>query len=141
MRTLYGLAIASMIVAAIGGAQAEVRRFTIELNGTQEQPAVVTEGRGTARMTLDTTTRRLTWNVTYRGLSGPATMAHIHGPALPGENAPVLINLAPQGMKNPLTGSAELTEAQMADLLAGKTYVNVHTEQHKAGEIRGQIYP
>jgi len=140
MRTIYGLAVVAL-VAATGSAQAEVRRFTADLNGTQEQPAVVTEGRGTARLTLDTTTRKLTWNITYSKLSGPATMAHIHGPAQPGENAGVLINLAPQGMKSPLTGSADLTDAQVSDLLAGKYYINVHTDQNKAGEIRGQLYP
>ena len=140
MRTMCGLPIV-ILVAATATAQAETRRFNIELNGVQEQPAVVSEGKGRVRMTLDTATRKLDWNVTYSKLSGPATMAHIHGPAVPGENAAVVVNLAPQGMKSPLTGSATLTEAQMTDLLAGKYYVNVHTDQHKAGEIRGQLYP
>jgi hypothetical protein len=140
MRATYGLAIVTLI-AATATAEAEVRRFTADLNGTQEQPAVVTQGRGTARLTLDTDTRKLTWNITYSNLSGPAMAAHIHGPAQPGQNAGVLINLAPQGMKSPLAGSADLTDAQMTDLLAGKYYINVHTDQNKAGEIRGQLYP
>jgi hypothetical protein len=29
----------------------------------------------------------------------------------------------------------------MADLMAGKYYVNVHTAQNKPGEIRGQLQP
>ena len=32
-----------------------------------------------------------------------------------------------------------LTDAQAADLMAGKYYVNVHTAANKDGEIRGQI--
>ena len=39
----------------------------------------------------------------------------------------------------PIKGSATLTDAQAADLEAGKYYVNVHTAANKDGEIRGQI--
>jgi CHRD domain len=36
-------------------------------------------------------------------------------------------------------GSATLTDAQAADLKAGKWCVNVHTAANKDGEIRGQV--
>ena len=32
-----------------------------------------------------------------------------------------------------------LTDAQIADLQAGKWYFNVHTEKNKGGELRGQV--
>ncbi len=32
-----------------------------------------------------------------------------------------------------------LTDAQAADLKAGKWYFNIHTEKNKGGEIRGQV--
>jgi hypothetical protein len=38
-----------------------------------------------------------------------------------------------------MNGSATLTDAQAADLMAGKWYVNVHTAENKGGEIRGQV--
>ena len=38
-----------------------------------------------------------------------------------------------------MDGSATLTDAQTADLAAGKWYVNVHTAANKDGEIRGQL--
>ncbi len=41
--------------------------------------------------------------------------------------------------KSGATGSATLTDAQAADLTAGKYYVNVHTAAHPGGEIRGQV--
>ncbi|WP_119418480.1 CHRD domain-containing protein [Desertibaculum subflavum] len=138
----HSLAIAALLASlAAASAEAEVRRFSAALNPTQEVPAAVSQGQGTASLILDTTTRKLTWTITWRGLTGPATAAHIHGPATPVENAGVVINLAPQGMKTPLAGSAELTEAQVTALLAGRYYINVHTDQNKAGEIRGQLYP
>jgi len=40
---------------------------------------------------------------------------------------------------SPITGTATLTDAQAADLEAGKCYVNVHTAANKGGEIRGQL--
>ena len=38
-----------------------------------------------------------------------------------------------------LEGSATLTDAQAADLMAGKYYINVHTAANPGGEIRGQV--
>jgi hypothetical protein len=40
---------------------------------------------------------------------------------------------------SPIKGTATLTDAQAADLAAGKWYFNVHTEANKGGEIRGQV--
>ncbi len=44
-----------------------------------------------------------------------------------------------QGAEAPITGSATLTDAQLADLEAGRLYVNIHTAANPGGEIRGQI--
>jgi hypothetical protein len=41
--------------------------------------------------------------------------------------------------KSGAKGSATLTDAQAADLTAGKYYINVHTAAHPDGEIRGQV--
>ena len=35
--------------------------------------------------------------------------------------------------------AATLTDAQAADMLAGKWYINVHTAANPGGEIRGQL--
>ena len=107
------------------------------LNGASEVPANTTTGTGTADIDFDPATRKMTWKLNYSGLTGPATMAHFHGPAEPGKNAGVAVPIAPA--TSPTAGSATLTEAQAADLVAGKYYVNVHTEANKAGEIRGQV--
>jgi len=40
---------------------------------------------------------------------------------------------------SPAEGSATLTDAQAADLTAGKYYINVHTAANPGGEIRGQV--
>jgi hypothetical protein len=63
------------------------------------------------------------------------TMAHIHVGA-PGSSGPAVVTL-PLGSFTNLVLS--LDSATVALLLAGNTYVNVHTAQNPAGEIRGQI--
>ena len=72
------------------------------------------------------------------------TAAHIHGPAEPGKNAPPVIWLTKKGDQNPdfpspFKGTADLTDDQAKDLMAGKYYVNIHTKANPAGEIRGQL--
>lgn len=98
---------------------------------------ITSTGKGTGTFTYDPATHTLTYNVTYEGLSGPAAAAHIHGPADPGANAPPVVPFA--NAASPISGTATLTDAQAADLMAGKYYVNVHTAANRGGEIRGQI--
>jgi hypothetical protein len=129
------LATAALLAPSL--ASAESVAFKASLSGAQEVPANKTAGSGEALVTLDTTAKTINYTVTYIGLTGPATMGHIHGPALPGANAaPVVVFKSPE---SPIIGTASLTDAQIADLLAGKFYVNVHTAENKGGEIRGQL--
>jgi len=117
--------------------------FNVPLTGAAQVPPVQTSGSGTADLTYDPSTRVLSWSVTYSGLSGPVTMAHFHGPAAAGKNAPVLVWITKKGepVSSPITGEATLTPAQAEQFMAGDWYVNVHTHDHPAGEIRGQVVP
>src|ERR1700757_960351 len=118
-----------------GTAYAEEIKFRADL---APGPGVASSGKGTATASLDTNTKTLTWTVDYSGLSGPATAAHIHGPADPGANAGIVVPFT-GNITSPIKGSATLTDAQIAQLEAGKWYVNIHTEANKPGEIRGQL--
>jgi len=117
--------------------------FQVPLTGAEEVPAVDTAAKGTATLSYDPATRVVTWSVTYSGLSGPATMAHFPGPAAKGENAGVQIWVNEKGrpVTSPIKGQATLTPDQAKDFAAGKWYVNVHTQQHPGGEIRGYVTP
>ncbi|BCM20521.1 CHRD domain-containing protein [Mesorhizobium sp. J8] len=134
---LSALAVSTAFLLA-SPAMAETMKFKATLDGSQQSPPVTTKGKGTATFTFDTTSKKLSWNVKYSGLSGPAVAAHIHGPADMGANADPVIPFKGK-LKSPIKGSATLTDAQAADLEAGKYYVNVHTAKNKDGEIRGQI--
>ena len=123
-------------IAFAGPAFAEKLKAT--LDGASEVPANTSAGKGTADIDYDAATKKLTWKLTYSGLSGPATAAHFHGPAEAGKNGGVAVAI-PGATSSPAEGSATLTDAQAADLIAGKFYVNVHTAANPGGEIRGQV--
>jgi hypothetical protein len=135
-RTLFAaLALGTAVVLA-GPASAEKLKAT--LSGSAEVPATTSSGTGTADLDYDAATKKLSWKLSYSGLSGPATAAHFHGPAETGKNAGVAVAI-PNAGTSPVEGSATLTDAQAADLLGGKYYINIHTAANPGGEIRGQV--
>ena len=134
---------ALLLAAAVAGCGAmrpseKTDIYEATLTGSQEVPPVSTSGTGMAEVRLNTETNALSWKVTYSGLSGPAGAGHIHGPAEVGRNAGVLIPFTNVGAQ-PVTGQTTVTSQQIADLAAGRWYVNVHTPAHPGGEIRGQL--
>lgn len=112
--------------------------MTTRLSGASEVPPVASNASGTVELNLNKQTNELSWTVTYTGLSGPATGAHFHGPAMAGANAGVVVPMT-GSLTSPIRGTASLTAAQVADLMAGKWYVNLHTAANPNGEIRGQF--
>lgn len=129
------LAMAAMLSAA----QAQVVQYKATLSGASEVPPVQTQATGAAAVNADPATKGVSWSVTYAGLSGPAAAAHIHCGAATGANAGVAVDIGKGGLNSPIQGSGTMTDAQMADLQAGKCYINVHTAANKGGEIRGQL--
>jgi hypothetical protein len=128
---LAGLGFATLL--ATGSiAAAETVQLKADLKGS------IAAATGDATVTYDTASKQVTWRITYSGLSGTPTAAHFHGPAPPGANAGVAVPI-PNVAASPAQGSATLTDAQAADLLAGRYYINIHTAANPAGEIRGQV--
>ena len=135
-RTMLATLALGVTVVFAGPAFADKMKAT--LDSKSEVPANASAGTGTADIDFDAATKKLTWKLTYSGLSGPATAAHFHGPAEAGKNAGVAVAI-PNATASPAEGSATLTDAQVADLMAGRYYVNVHTAANPGGEIRGQV--
>ncbi len=133
----FTLALASaLLMTGASLAQAEMLTFKAELTAASEvPPAADSKGTGTATVMVDTDAKKLNWEVVSKDLTGAATAAHIHGPAAAGENAGPMIDISASIDK----GTADLTDAQLADLQAGRTYINIHTEKYPDGEIRGQL--
>ena len=133
--TLVTLALGATIAFA-GSAAADKMKAT--LDGKSEVPPNTSAATGKADLDYDPASKKLRWTLTYSGLSGPATAAHFHGPAEAGKNAGVAVAI-PNATSSPVEGSATLTDAQAADLVAGRYYINIHTAANPGGEIRGQV--
>ena len=109
----------------------------VTLTGDQEVPPVKSQGSGSGTITIGAD-HTVSGSITTKGIAG--TMAHIHE-APPGKSGPVVIPLTKKEDTYTVPADAKLSDAQYASFRAGNLYVNVHTEAHPDGEIRGQLKP
>ena len=143
MIQLRTLLIASAMAATLGlvacgsATMGRTTAISAKLSSANEVPVNSSAGTGMLDASFNKDTSVLTWTVSYSGMTGPVAAGHFHGPAMAGANAGVALGFS-GSMDSPIKGSATLTAAQAADLLAGKWYVNLHTAANKGGEIRGQ---
>lgn len=130
------------------------RRFFASLRGSEEVPPVRTLAFGTTVFRLSNDGRRLQYRLTVnrirrlteahihigaRGVNGPI-VAFLFGFTTPGisvNRGVVTGTITRNDLVGPLAGRS-LSEL-IQRMVAGNTYVNVHTEQNPDGEIRGQI--
>jgi CHRD domain len=159
--------VALLVVATIGlvttVAVAGHGGFHASLQGFDEVPAVSTTGTGTFEATLDTVRGHVVirYVLQYSGLEGTAMAAHIHF-GQPDVNGGVSAFLCgggdkpacpPSGVVRGVVDRADVIgpegqgiapgeiEELIAAMEAGMSYVNVHTDKHPSGEIRGQVEP
>ena len=119
-----------------GEIRGQIVRIVAPADGEQENPPVDSPGHGCALFAHGDADDTLSYYVRHGNLTGPATAAHIHGYAGPEGNAGVLHNI---GATTPTTGAWNYPADREDDVLAGLTYVNVHTSAHGGGEVRGQV--
>jgi hypothetical protein len=136
--TFAGIAVAA-VAASVIPARTEVLSYKVELKGNSEVPPNHSKATGSVSVSYDPAEKKLTWMGSYSGLSGPVTVAHFHGPAAAGKNAGIAVGISNGNLPASFEGSATLTDAQAADLAAGRWYLNLHTAAYPAGEIRGQV--
>jgi hypothetical protein len=136
MPSVRALAAAVMLVAGSGSVLAV--DLKVKLIGAEETPPVTTSATGTGTITI-AADKSVTGTIKTTGIEG--TVAHIHVGA-PGQSGPPIITLdkGANGVWSVPAGST-LTDAQYASFKAGNLYVNVHSAEHKPGEIRAQLKP
>ena len=128
------LAAAALAVSIGSASAADVK---VKLVGAEETPPVTTSatGSGTIKIAAD---KSVSGTITTKGIDG--TVAHIHEGA-PGVAGPPIITLTKEGDTWSVPPGSKLTDEQYASFKAGNLYVNVHSAEHKPGEIRGQLKP
>lgn len=122
---------------AIAAPQAGAYTFCLEMDGWQVVPPSGSPAVGAGVLELDEGTSELSYVIEYSGLIGTETGSHIHGPASAGQNAGILYTLPLGTPKVGVIGP--LTATEIEQLHEGLWYVQVHTTEFPAGEIRGQI--
>ncbi len=143
-----------------GQEESEVE-FDIQLTGAQQVRPVTTRAFGEANVELTDNGMRLKFELEVCNITD-VTAAHIHvgssgmnGPVvlfLYGPNAPVFTakdgckdlssgTLTPADLKAKPEAGVSTWDDFVKALMAGKTYVNVHTTANPDGEIRGQLTP
>jgi CHRD domain len=136
----------AVALIAVAGAVARSTAARVQLATTmtasEETPAPrgeVANARGTFTGTLTRSGAGATlqWTLTFSGLTGPGIAAHIHTAAR-GEPGPVTVPLCGP-CESGASGNANIDATVLASILAGRTYVNVHTRTNTPGEIRGQL--
>lgn len=108
------------------------------LSGANEVPPVQTAASGSASIMV-AEDGSVSGSIKTTGIAGSA--AHLHLGA-PGKNGPVAIALSKGGEGEWLVpAGAKLDAEQLKACKAGECYVNVHSAEHKGGEIRAQLAP
>ena len=167
--SLFPLALAAAMLMAAPSTHATLIHFHFNLSGANEVPATPSLGTGEVDLNLDTTAQTLAGNIVFSGLTGITTAAHIHCclpspfvtgvnvgvatlvPAFPGFPIGVmsgtdnfLLHLDSASAYNPAFvtlqgGLANAETSFIAGLIAGETYLNIHTNLSPGGEIRGFV--
>ncbi len=139
-KRLAGLATGMLMLSMVGATEASIISYSATLDGLQGTAPITTTGMGSMVGTYDDVSGGLTWTLNWSDLLAPATAAHIHI-APSGFNGPVAVTIpsVAGSMSGMVSSSTTITMLQAADLLAGNWYVNIHSSQFPAGEIRGQL--
>jgi hypothetical protein len=129
--------VAFTVLAAISGSVLAVD-MKVKLSGAEETPPVTTSASGAGTITI-AADKSVSGTIKTSGIDG--TVAHIHVGA-PGQSGPPIITLnkGADGVWS-VPPSSKLTDEQYASFKAGNLYVNVHSAEHKPGEIRAQLKP
>ena len=147
-----------------GPAAAATLTFSANLNGATEIPPTGSPGTGFAAITVDTVADTMTVFESFTGLGSPTTASHIHcclaQPATVGvaTQVPSFVNFPTGVMSGSFTQTLNMTLASsynpvfeaanggtpasafaalLAGMVAGESYINIHTQQFTGGEIRG----
>lgn len=159
--------LAAALLLAAPLSHATLLHFSANLDGPGEFPANASPASGFAMVDLDTSAHTMHVNITFSGLLGTSTASHIHCCVAPDAAVPTagvatttptftgfplgvtsgtydhLFDLTLASSFNPsfITahgGTEAGAEAFLtAGMIAGESYVNIHTTQFAGGEIRG----
>jgi hypothetical protein len=137
-RVIAGTALA-LLAACMAQPGNQRATLYVSMTGIQEVPAGDPDGNGTVEIRVVPGTGSVCWNLYARAIDR-ATAAHIHRGVAGAAGPPVLALTTPDA-NGRSQGCATVDQglARQMVLAAQDFYVNVHTEAHPQGAIRGQL--
>ena len=95
---------------------------------------------GTGSATAVLTGSKLTITGNFDGLRSPATLAQLHKSPVRGVRGPVVFDLtASSETSGTITGTIDLSPAQVTDLEKGLLYLQLHSEKAPDGNLWGWL--
>jgi hypothetical protein len=169
MKIFILTAVAIILASFSVNASATSYIYSTSLSGSNENSPNASTGSGSGQVIFDDMAHTLHLQMSFMGLLSPVTASHIHGPtAIAGSGNAGVITQTPYFVGFPIgvtsgtynnifdltlassynpsfvtaQGSVSGAEAALAASLAsGTAYLNIHTTQYPAGEIRGFLNP
>jgi hypothetical protein len=135
---------AALLALLAAGQTAAARRsgtdFQATITGRQEVPSVETSTSGRIDLRLWTTSSggRIKWSLVIVNRASPVIAALVQR-GRPGQNGPVLATLC-HACRRPAGGTFHVSRSIATTLLHRATYINVETQRHPHGEIRGALH-
>jgi hypothetical protein len=136
MRTaLLFVVCASVVVSAQAARSFKARLSPVPIDVTMQATVA---GGGSVTASLNGT--KLAVTGTFDGLRSPATIAKIRKSPVRGVRGPEILSLTVSAATSgTISGSFDLTPQQIADLQAGRLYVQVHSEKAPDGNLWGWL--
>src|SRR4051812_34596907 len=132
--------IALVIVTALFlavSAIAASKTLTVSMNGKSESPKGDPNGKGTAKVTLNSSTGKVCFKLTWSGIGTP-TASHIHK-GKKGVSGPVVIPFFGGAAKHSGCVKVDKKLIRQIQRTPGSYYVNLHNAKYPGGALRGQL--
>jgi len=133
------VAAALVVLLTLAAAAQSNRTFKTRLSAVPV-PAFSANIVGTGSVTATLSGMKLTINGTFDGLASPATVARLHKSPKPGIRGPALFDLTvSKATSGTITGTFDLTAAQVQEVSQNRYYVQLHSEKAPDGNLWGWL--
>lgn len=132
-RPLFAAAGCALLLTAAAGPAAADLVYSAVIDGATA--GTTSAATGTVTMILNQAETEIAYEVVFAGLEGSETGAHFHNGAA-GQIGARLQTLLPG---SPKVGTWSVGPTEVAELNAGRIYINIHSSLFPTGEIRGNL--
>ena len=134
--------VAALLLAVGAGVAAQAPHYRARLSVMPLDVAMQATMAGSGAVTATVKGTMLAINGTFGGLKTPATAVRVHrGPKMAMRGPAIGELTATPATSGTISGSIELTKAQLEDLAAGRLYVQLHSEKAPEGNLWGWLLP